>query len=280
MNPGPDVLFVETSRGRFAALTDGPVGAPVVVCLHGFPDAPGTFRGLMAALAAAGFRAVAPWLRGYAPSPLTGEFGAPALGADLLALCAALHADRVVGHDWGALAVYAALSQAPTQLHAAVTMAVPELPVALGNLPHAPLQLWRSRYILLFQLPGAEHWLRRHNFAYVDALWQRWSPALTPPAAHLGDVKETLLASGVAPLQHYRAMFRSLLARVPRAEQSPTPLLYLAGADDGCIGPELGRGQSARHRGRYAERIYPGAGHFLHLERPHEVATDVIAWLR
>jgi pimeloyl-ACP methyl ester carboxylesterase len=42
----------------------------------------------------------------------------------------------------------------------------------------------------------------------------------------------------------------------------------------------LCRGQSSFHHGRYAQRIYPGAGHFLHLERPQEVAADIIRWLR
>src|SRR4051812_12408807 len=130
MDGGRPDLFVDTPRGRFAALAAGPLDGPVVLCCHGFPDTPGTFRGLLAALAKAGFRAVAPWLRGYAPSPLAGPYGTAALGADLLALCDALHADRVIGHDWGALAVYAALAQAPARLHSAVTLAVPQLAVA------------------------------------------------------------------------------------------------------------------------------------------------------
>ena len=98
-------LFVDTARGRFAALAAGPADGPVVLCLHGFPDTPGTFSGLLPALAAAGFRAVAPWLRGYSPSPLGGEVGMAAPGADLLALGETLGAGRVDGHDWRELAV-------------------------------------------------------------------------------------------------------------------------------------------------------------------------------
>jgi pimeloyl-ACP methyl ester carboxylesterase len=105
--------------------------------------------------------AVAPWLRGYAPSPVDGEFGDEALGADLLTQCHALGCTRVIGHDWGALAVYAAIRQAPTQLGAAVTLAVPALGAVLRNLPRDPGQLWRSRYILRFQLPDATRFLRQ-----------------------------------------------------------------------------------------------------------------------
>ena len=275
----PD-LFVPTRRGRFAALVRGPADGPTVLLLHGFPDGPGTFEALMTALAAAGFRTVAPWLRGYAPSPLDGEFGPAALGADLLALGDALGTSLVIGHDWGALSVYAALALAPHKLSAAVTLAVPHLYAALRNVPRAPIQLWRSRYILRFQLPGAASWLRRRDFAYVDTLWRRWSPALTPPAAHLAQVKASLAASGAAPLAHYREMVRGLPSGIGRPPVSTTPLLYLAGTADGCVGWELGRGQELWLGGGYQERIYAGAGHFLHLERPREVAADITAWLQ
>lgn len=273
-------LFVDTARGRFAALAAGPADGPVVLCLHGFPDTPGTFSGLLAALAAAGFRAVAPWLRGYSPSPLDGEFGIAALGADLLALSAALGASRVVGHDWGALAVYAALAQAPGRLAAAVTLAVPHPLAVRRNLLRNPAQLLRSRYILLFQLPGAESLLRRRDFAYVDTLWRRWSPALLPAAEHLREVKATLAASGAAPLAHYRAILGGLLSAPAAGAAGAPPLLYLAGAADGCIGVELARDQAPLLGGPYTERIFAGAGHFLHLERPDEVAAEIIAWFR
>lgn len=273
-------LFVDTARGRFAALAAGPADGPVVLCLHGFPDTPGTFSGLLAALAAAGFRAVAPWLRGYSPSPLEGEFGMAALGADLLALSAALGATRVVGHDWGALAVYAALAQAPGRLSAVVTLAVPHPLAVRRNLLGNPAQLLRSRYVLLFQLPGAESLLQRRDFAYVEALWRRWSPALVPPGEHLREVKATLRASGAAPLAHYRAIWGGLLETPAAGTTETPPLLYLAGSADGCIGVGLARDQAALLGGPYKERIFAGAGHFLHLERPGEVAAEIISWFR
>jgi pimeloyl-ACP methyl ester carboxylesterase len=276
--PSQTIQFIETRRGRFAAAAQGPTSGPVVLCLHGFPDTPATFAALMAALAAAGYRAVAPWLRGYAPSPLDGEFGPEALAADLLALCEALGAERVIGHDWGALAVYAAL-EASAPLRAAVTLAVPRIQAVLRNLPQNPQQLLRSRYMLLFQLPGIERWLRARELSYIDELWRRWSPGLPLPAEHLAEVKQTLLDSGMAPLRHYRALPRTLRRIARHPPPSQTPLLYLAGADDGCMGVKLSHGQAALHGGRYTERIYPGAGHFLHLERPAEVAADIIAWL-
>lgn len=80
---------------------------PLALCFHGFPDSPMTWRHLLPALAAAGYRAVAPYMRGYAPSavPATDDYYGASLAADMNALNAALggKGDAVlIGHDWGA----------------------------------------------------------------------------------------------------------------------------------------------------------------------------------
>jgi len=67
-----------TANGlKFAALVEGPADGPLALCLHGFPDSAHTWRYLLPELAAAGFRAVAPWMRGYAPTavPADGSSG-------------------------------------------------------------------------------------------------------------------------------------------------------------------------------------------------------------
>jgi pimeloyl-ACP methyl ester carboxylesterase len=71
----PEPIAIDTARRRFAARALGRPGDPAVICLHGFPDDAGTIDGLLPRLAASGFRAVAPYLRGYAPSPLEGPYG-------------------------------------------------------------------------------------------------------------------------------------------------------------------------------------------------------------
>ena len=91
---------------------------PLVLCLHGFPDHARSFRSQLPALATAGFRAVAPYLRGYAPSdvPANGPYQSAALAQD--AARSSRHCRRsepafVFGHDWGALAAYGAAQLAP-----------------------------------------------------------------------------------------------------------------------------------------------------------------------
>ncbi|MBS4729534.1 hypothetical protein MSM1_14670 [Mycobacterium sp. SM1] len=80
---------------------------PLALCVHGFPDSPFTYRYLLPALAEAGFHAVAPFMRGYAPTqlpPLRTRVHTSVLVADQLALAAELGGDRnalLVAHDWG-----------------------------------------------------------------------------------------------------------------------------------------------------------------------------------
>ena len=102
----------------FAYLEAGPSDGPLALCLHGFPDAAPTWNPLLAALGDAGFHAVAPWLRGYAPTsiPSDGLYGVGLLEQDANALHEALGGDEravIIGHDWGAIATYGIAVAAP-----------------------------------------------------------------------------------------------------------------------------------------------------------------------
>src|ERR1700704_188347 len=90
---------------EFAVLEAG--SGPLALCLHGFPDSAHTWRYLLPELAGAGFHAVAPFMRGYAPTgiPDDGCYSLGALIADANAIHDALEADEgavLIGHDWGA----------------------------------------------------------------------------------------------------------------------------------------------------------------------------------
>jgi len=103
---------------------------PLALCMHGFPDSAHTWRHLLPALADAGFHAVAPFMRGYAPTSVApnGAYQTAALSADANALHATLggsHDAVIIGHDWGAPAVYGAAIIAPDNWKCVVGMAVP-----------------------------------------------------------------------------------------------------------------------------------------------------------
>jgi pimeloyl-ACP methyl ester carboxylesterase len=102
---------------------------PLALCLHGFPDSPHTWRHLLPALAAAGFHAVAPFMRGYAPTAIPADgCSVAALVADACGLHDALAGDQravIIGNDWGADAAYGAAAYAPERWRRVVTLGQP-----------------------------------------------------------------------------------------------------------------------------------------------------------
>ena len=109
-------LSVEANGIDFECLRAG-AGDRLALCLHGFPDDAGSMRPVLDRLADAGFTAVAPYMRGYAPTDPAphGDYSAGALGSDAVALADVLSGTLdvaggpvLVGHDWGAVAAYAA----------------------------------------------------------------------------------------------------------------------------------------------------------------------------
>jgi pimeloyl-ACP methyl ester carboxylesterase len=280
--------YVHTRAGRFAYLQRGDARGRPVLCLHGFPDHPPSFVPFMEELAAAGYRAVAPWMRGYAPSMLEGPYHTDQLGADAVALAEALFDDApcaIVGHDWGAVATYAAISTAPERWTSAVTMAVPHPLAFLRALRLQPAQLRRSWYMGLFQLPLVpERVVPRDDFALVRRLWRAWSPDFELSPTEHAALAACLSASMPAPIAYYRAMTRPLgeVARRMRrvaGERITVRTLHLQGERDGCIAPEACAGQERFFAAEFRTEVVPGVGHFLQLEAPAAVAARVRAWL-
>ncbi|MGH9287749.1 MAG: alpha/beta fold hydrolase [Acidimicrobiales bacterium] len=201
-----------TANGlTFASLADGPVDGPLAVCLHGFSNSAHTWRYLLPDLAAAGFRAVAPWMRGYAPTsvPADGSYGAVALTADACALHEALGDDGravPIGHDWGAIAAYGAANFAPERWARVVTLAIPPLG-AIGTKLFAYEQLRRSFYMYVFQTPMAEVAVGLDDMAFIDGLWRDWSPGYNA-SEDIAAAKDTLRAPANlgAAIGYYRAM--------------------------------------------------------------------------
>ncbi|OLR92719.1 alpha/beta hydrolase [Actinokineospora bangkokensis] len=272
----------------FTLLEAGGPG-PLALCLHGFPDTAHTWRHLLPALAEQGFHAVAPFLRGYAPTTPApdGAYEVGALAADANGLHQALGAGSnavLVGHDWGAAAAYAAASAAPERWRRLVTMAVPP---PGPRRPRSYEQHKRSFYMYLFTLPVAERVVAAEGYAFLDDLWADWSPGYDA-AEDLALVKRALAdpAHLTAALGYYRAQFDTSTHQ-PRyareqahAGRAPdTPTLYLHGADDGCIlPPEPLAAQALLSPGSRAD-VLAGVGHFLHLESPAEVNRRVLDWI-
>jgi pimeloyl-ACP methyl ester carboxylesterase len=267
---------------------------PLALCLHGFPDSAWTWRHLLPALAEAGFRAVAPFMRGYAPTavPADGRYQTAALGLDACGLHDALGGDGdavLIGHDWGAMAAYVAASHEPPRWRRVVTMAVPPAgAVANGFLSYA--QLKRSWYMFFFQHPLADVVVEMGDLAFIDELWADWSPGYDGSTEDLPRVKDALRdpAHLQAALGYYRATLGGVgvdpaLDAVQSAgnEVPSQPTLYLHGRTDGCMGIEVAEAaRSLLTSPGSRMEVVEDAGHFLHVERPDEVNRLVVDFVR
>ena len=266
---------------------------PLALCLHGFPDCAYTWRLLLPALADAGFHAVAPYLRGYAPSAIPADraYHLGALIADASALHDVLggnHDAVLIGHDWGAEVAYGAAALAPDKWRRLVTLAVP--PAALDPVLFSDFeQLRRFWYMFMFRDPAgfAEALVAADGMSFVDWLWREWSPGFDA-GEHLALVKESLAdpanlaaAIGYYPANGPVAQATAGYAREQAAvgQQPPQPTLYLHGANDGCVRADLARAADAALAPGSRVLVIEEAGHFLHLERPGEVGELIVGWL-
>jgi pimeloyl-ACP methyl ester carboxylesterase len=230
--------------------------------LHGFPDHPPTALPFFEQL---GRRVLAPWLRGYAPSPLAGPFDLEQLAGDVIELVDAIGAPiDLVGHDWGAAITYAVCARAPDRVRRAVTLALPH-PRTFMRALRRPAQLRRSWYMAVFQLPLAD------RLPLIDRLWRAWSPGFSLDADRRHALHACLDASMPAPIRYYRDNLRLTVGHIT------TPLLQLHGAEDGCVLPPTDADARLFHE-RVLE-IVPGVGHFLHLEDPQGIARRIVRWL-
>jgi pimeloyl-ACP methyl ester carboxylesterase len=260
---------------------------PLVLLLHGFPDSPGTYEALGERIAAAGFRAVAPWMRGYGPTGGGAPTGLGRLGRDVLGLAKALEPAapaHVVGHDWGAAAACIAATLEPDAFRSAVTLGLPHPAHFLARAFGDPVQLRRSWYMWFFQLPELpESAFEGDDYAMMDRLWREWSPGLEK-APHRAELVETFQVGGLSgPLGYYRAIFAETAGSDPAddALYGPVgvPTLALMGEDDGCITADYLEGQEQYWHAPVSSEAVPGCGHFLHIEQPDEIGQRLLSFI-
>ena len=285
-----ELIQIDTGDLRFTARTAGPDGGPVVLLLHGFPDRAATFDAMIGALAAAGFRAIAPTMRGYEPSsqPADGDHSLVTLADDVVAWLDALGIDRahIVGHDWGAATTYLAITRHPERFERAVTLAVPPTPRIPEAVRKVPKQILLSWYMTFFQLRFvADRIAAARDHALIRWLWSSWSPTLDAP----DDLAAVFAQPGVlrSALAYYRQNatpplllgLRENDATVIAATTVPT--LVVHGAEDRCLDRRLFEHAVVEDDfpGGVRREMLPGAAHFLHLEQPDEVHRLVLDWL-
>jgi len=284
-----ETLKLKANGLDFTARACGNGNSPLVLCLHGFPDSAYTWDVLLPELAAAGYRAIAPFARGYAPTqvPSDGDYSAPTLGLDVIGLADALGTGKfhIIGHDWGAVMAYAAAAYAPERVISMVTAAVPPLRRFLLNM--RPKQMGRSWYIGFFQMPWVpEQHVKKDNCAFIDQLWRAWSPDWEYSEQDIAPVKAILSQreNCKAALGYYRALPWPLVNPRAGRERSRllgtmhTPTRVISGEQDGAMGPEQFIGTESCFDVP-SELLTWNAGHFMHREYPEKFRDAALEFL-
>ena len=269
---------------RFAALAAGPADGPLVLLLHGFPELSRSWRHQLPALAGAGFRAVAPDLRGYGGTDRGGPYDLATLAADAVGLVRAAGRERavLVGHDWGGAIAWAAAHLHPDAVERLVLLNAPHPAVMRAELRASSEQRRRSLYIAFFQLPWLPERLlsRRRGSAIARALRGGSHVRAAWPADELDVYRDAFSrpADLAGPLAYYRTAFRRGMP--PLTGIVAVPVLVLWGRRDRFLAASLA---DERRLGRHALDLcvvrIEDAGHFVQNEAPERVNRELLAWL-
>jgi pimeloyl-ACP methyl ester carboxylesterase len=275
-DPGACPLkFVDANGLKFAYLEEG--SGPLVLLLHGFPDTAHSWDHVRPLIAKKGYRVVAPFMRGYAPTGIPDrDPDQEIIARDALALITALGAESavVVGHDWGAAAAYGAASLEPARVEKLITVAIPH-PAAVTPTPRI---LWSVRHFVAYKLPGAPSRFAKNDFAALRAIYRRWSPTWNPPDEEFAAVKESFRdpASLRAAFGYYRSL-SPVLPRHMRGKIAVPTVSFCGATDPGPTEVDFERARS-RFTSDYTIESMSG-GHFLHREHPDEFATRLLRHL-
>jgi pimeloyl-ACP methyl ester carboxylesterase len=280
---------IDVGEVRLAVTEAGdPSGEPVVL-LHGFPELARCWRHQLPALAAAGYHAVAPDLRGYGGSDrpsAVDAYAAPRLVADVAGLIGALGHDsaHVVGHDWGGGLAWALAGARPELVRSLTILNAPVGVVSARLRREDPAQRAKSWYMLLFQFPGvADAWLSQDDFANLRQFVFDTAAPGTFPEQEREHLIAALRADGAltAALNWYRANMppAAWLREPPDPPPVTVPTLIIWGEADAYMDPVLLERSAATVTGPLRVERLPGVSHWVPEEAPDRVNALLVEFL-
>jgi pimeloyl-ACP methyl ester carboxylesterase len=293
----PEITAPITTRtvaanGLSFAIDEAGEGADIALCLHGFPESRLSWRHQLPMLAAAGWHAVAPDLRGYGGTtrpPLQADYHLDHLTADAAALFDVLGAQfdapgagrrLLIAHDWGALIAWVFALRKLRALDGLVIMNVPHPKVFTDVMRHSWAQRRKSWYAAFFQLPWLPEALlgARHAEAIGRAFTGMAIDKSAFPPDIIAHYRDNASQPGAltAMINYYRANARALAAEPAPLIETPTLMLW--GEEDTALGLELTQGYAPLVRDFELVR-FPQVSHWVQQEAPDKVNAAMRAWL-
>lgn len=280
-----EVKMIKTKSGDFSIIDKGK-GTPVLL-LHGFPDSKELWGNQIPALVNAGFRVIAPDLRGYgnSPSPLEKEkYAMPILMSDVIGILDELNLDKVhlVGHDWGASLSWQLVNYYEQRFNSLTVLSV-GFP---GNSAWSSLkQRQKSWYFYLFLQEG----LAEKTFA--DNNW-KFAKEVLADHKQLEDVLQRFQKSNAltTALNWYRGNLQNMLSQ-PNVDYKPSnekpvipqkkiklPVLGIWSNMDFAL-TEAQMKQSTEYTTNFTYKKIEGAGHWMMLDKPAELNSLILNFL-
>ncbi|HET6384531.1 MAG TPA: alpha/beta hydrolase [Armatimonadota bacterium] len=279
--------IVATNGIRLHCVTAGE--GPLLLLLHGFPECWYSWRRQIPALAGAGFKVVAPDLRGYNESdkPEKG-YDIDTLLNDALGLIDHYGADRAIvcGHDWGGAIAWNLAIRFPERVERLIALNLPHPALLARALRSNIRQMIRSLYIILFRIPRLPEWLLSlRNYAAIE--WMFRGSAVHPEQFSDADIEVYKRAASqpgalTAMLSYYRALDPAKLAEWARGGAEAmvrAPTLMVWGEQDVALGKELTYG-TAEFAPDLAIHYLPNASHWVQQDQPSEVNRLMVEFLK
>jgi len=285
---------IRTPTLEIAYLESGPAEGPPAILLHGFPDDPHCYDQTAPLLAAAGFRVLVPWLRGYGPTrfldaatPRSGQQAA--LGADLRDFMDTLgiHQATLAGYDWGGRAACIVAALWPERVRGLLSITGYNIQsIATANRPQEAAQEYHFWYQWYFHTPRGVAGLQQNRRDICRLLWRLWSPNYNFDDATYDRTATSFDNPDFVDvvIQSYRHRYANapgdpalepIEQRLAAGPQITVPTINLHGAADGVDPPDDPDPDLKHFSGPYQRRILPHAGHFLPREAPDAVAQAV-----
>jgi pimeloyl-ACP methyl ester carboxylesterase len=273
---------VETAPGLvFDVLTDGPDDGAPVLLLHGFAESFHTWDAQIAALAQAGYRAIAPSQRGYSPSARpdpadTSNYIFDRLVADAMAIASKCGANRfhLVGHDWGGSIAWGIADKYPDRLASLTILSRPH-PNAFNRalaLPDGD-QKHRSRHHRAFLEADAVAVVLADECEWLRVRWQAAGMPQAAQAKHLAVLGNRPAMEAAIAWYRARGAIRSPLGVIR------VPTLYIWGDADDTVGRPAAEGTRDFVSGPYQFAVLPGGSHFTADQMPNAVNELMLAHL-
>ena len=308
----PDPHFIDSNGIRMAVYEQG--AGPAIILLHGFPELAFSWRHQLPALAAAGYRAVAPDQRGYGQTDCPArveDYRIQQLVADICGLLDSLEMRQAtfVGHDWGALLLWYMSLTCPERIERQVILNIP----FHARPPTDPIELMRARlgddfYIVNFQdSDEADRVFAADPVHFFNMMMRkrqitRARYELLPPEKKVLDLRATMarkhsggtallnkeerdyFASAYAksgfsgPINWYRNWSDNWASLEGVQQIVRVPTLFIGAANDVIIAP--GHIESMKkHVVDLEVHMLDDCGHWSQQEKPDEVNALILDWL-